>query len=100
MKSDILLKLHAARRAIETNLPPGVGGRYWLRDALGGGFADTFEFGEAVEVARDATNCTGAIVIENDATQVIAVFVDGRAFVPVELMADPKPHENCCFPGA
>lgn len=82
-------KLISAREAIEKDLPSQYREEYTL-GFTGGGYADTYSFHEAVEYAEfttgDEANVDEYLVLRNTADQIIALFYDGRVFIPAELL--------------
>lgn len=86
----VLAQIRRAAASIEGNTPFADEAHYYLSAPNGGGFGTRFTLDEAVE---DALFMTGdesnwwkpALVLSNTATQDIALFYDGRAFLPVEL---------------
>lgn len=88
----IITAIKAARDRIEKGVPFEREDRYWLSESRGGGYSEPFTLEEAVDEALWATGDEArqqtALILSNSATQIIAVFHDGRAFIPAELLSE------------
>lgn len=89
-----LAQLRYAVAVIEAGIAFEDAAHYWLSAPDGGGFSTRFTLEEAVEEALNATGDESghwkpALVLSNTATQDIALFYDGRMFLPAELIAQP-----------
>lgn len=87
----VLVQIRQAVAAIERNIPFADDAHYYLSAPNGGGYSRRFTLEEAVEEALCATGdecdfCKPALVLSNTATQDLALFYDGRAFLPAELL--------------
>lgn len=85
-----LRRVKAACDVIEAGVPPTGEARFWLYDPSGGGFGHEFTLEEAVsealELTGDEVRANAVLILCNRWHQNIAIFHDGRAYVPNELL--------------
>ena len=85
-----LRRIEAACKVIEGDAPLRDEVRFSLYDPYGGGYAQEFALEEAVsealELTGDEVRADAILILSNRWQQIIAIFHDGRAFVPNELI--------------
>jgi hypothetical protein len=88
----IITAIKAARDRVEKGIAFETEQRYWLSESGGGGYAEPFTLEEATDEALwltgDESRKHSALVLTNSINTVIAVFHDGRAFIPAELLSN------------
>lgn len=84
-----LRRIEAARDVIEQGVPFGDERRYSLQSAEARGYTSRLEnaVSSGLELTGDEARAFEFLLLVNAATQIIAVFYDGRAFIPNELLS-------------
>jgi hypothetical protein len=85
-----LRRVKGACDVIEAGVPPAGDERFSLYEPYGGGYAKEFTLEEAVsealELTGDEVRANGVLILVNRYQQIVALFHDGRAFIPNELL--------------
>jgi hypothetical protein len=85
-----LHRIKTACDVIEGDVPLHEDARFWLSSPYGGGIGHEFTLedavSEALELTGDEVRAHQILLLKNRWLQIIAIFYDGRAFTPNELI--------------
>jgi hypothetical protein len=88
--NSTLRRIKTACDAIEGDAPLSEDTRFWLSSPFGGGIGHEFTLedavSEALELTGDEVRAHKILLLQNRWLQIIAIFYDGRAFTPNELI--------------